>query len=373
MGTEVIKVDPHCGKTDVVRRAADVLTGGGLVAFPTETVYGVAACVDHPSAVDRLRRVKSRRSDQAFTVHMGSPGDAGRFAPGLGGLAGRFIRKAWPGPLTLIVEVDNPSSAPVMASLNGRAAAAIYFGGTIGLRCPDDAVAAALLRTVQAPVIAASANRSGHRPPFSGDDVLKELDGQIDLLVDVGRTRYSKPSTIVRVTGGSYELVREGVFDAQTIEDLSKLRLLLVCTGNTCRSPMAAAIAGKLLAQRLGCRIEELGDRGIEVTSAGTGGGFGGASAHAAKVMARRGLDLSGHASAVLTPELIRRADHIFAMTRSHVETVIDMVPPAEDRIALLLEDEDVRDPIGGSEDDYEDCARTVEEGLRARLQEVIV
>jgi len=373
MDTEIIKVDAQAGDTDAVRRAADILTRGGLVAFPTETVYGVAARVDDPVAVDGLRRVKSRGANQAFTVHIGSPGDAARFAPGITGLAGRFIRKAWPGPLTLIVQVNDPSSAPVMADLNGRAAAAMYFGGTIGLRCPDDAIAEALLSAVEAPVIAASANQSGHELPLSGEDVLKELDGQIDLLVDAGRTRYSKPSTIVRVTGRSYKLIREGVFDAGTIADLSKLRLLLVCTGNTCRSPMAAATARKMLADQLGCRVEELGDRGIEVASAGTAGGFGGASSHATTVMARRGLDLSGHVSTALKPEMIRQADYIYVMTRSHRDTALNLVPSAKDRVTLLLDDQDVHDPIGGSEDDYEKCARTVQEGLRARLQEVIV
>ena len=373
MDTEVIKTDPQVGGANTVRRAVEVLTGSGLVAFPTETVYGVAARVDDPAALKRLRNVKSRTADQAFTVHIGSPGEAVRFAPGLEGLASRFVRKAWPGPLTLIVSVEDPASAAVMSDLDGSAAAAMYHDGTIGLRCPDDPFAGALLRAMEVPVVAASANRAGRPAPCSGGDVLKELDGQIDLLVDTGRTKYAKPSTIVRVTGSSYKLVREGVYDADLVKRLSVLRLLLVCTGNTCRSPMAVALARDMLAQRLCCGVSELSERGVEVRSAGTAGGWGGASPNAMTVMERRGLDLSGHESAALTPEMIQQADYIFAMTRSHCDMVINMAPSAKERVALLLDGQDIRDPIGGSTDEYEKCARMAEKGLQARLQEVIV
>ncbi len=387
METEVIRIDRRVSgreepfarpsETDsasaAVQRAVEVLGRGGLVAFPTETVYGVGARADISAAMDRLRRVKSRDADHAFTVHIGSPADASRYAPGLEGLAARFIRKAWPGPLTLLLGVDDPSSAPVMTGLDPSVTPTMYHEGTIGLRCPDESVAAAVLQGAGGPVVATSANPAGHPPPWTAEDALGELAGSIDLLVDTGRTKYAKPSTIVRISGSSYKLVREGVLDAGIVERLSTLVLLLVCTGNTCRSPMAAAFAQKMLAERLGCAVADLPRRGIEVQSAGTAGGAGGASPEAMTVMSRRGMDLSGHASAALTPQMIRQADYIFTMTRMHCDTIIHMVPSATDRVRMLLEQDEVRDPIGGSVDDYERCARKVEEGLHARLQEVIL
>lgn len=386
MITEVIKVPSHEGHrppakgsqtsdrvcTDTVRRCCEILSDGGLVAFPTETVYGLAARADSPEAIARLREVKSRGPDKAFTIHIASSDDVSQYVPDLKGSTNRLIRNAWPGPLTIIARVDDPSSVPAMSWLNESAASVMYFQNTIGLRCPDNDLARELLKTVEAPIVAASANRAGQPAPITGDDVLKELDGQIDLLIDAGRTKYAKPSTIVRVTESSYEMIREGVYDAGIIERLSMVRILFVCTGNTCRSPMAEVLAKKLLAERIGCDISDLEATGVWISSAGAFGGFGGATQQAINVMARKNLDLTRHDSTVLSADLIRQADYIFPMTRSHYDRIIELVPDAADRVTLLL-DNDLIDPIGGAEDAYESCAASIVKGLHTRLKEVVV
>ncbi len=373
MATKVIKSDPQGLDADAIREAGELLRNGGLVAFPTETVYGLGARADHAQAMKRLREVKSREPTKAFTVHIASRDDAPRFVPGFGGLAARFGRKAWPGPMTLVVSVDDPSSASVMAGRNGKAAQAMYYNNTVGLRCPDDDVAQGLLRAVDAPVVAASANLAGEAPPHTAAEVLRGLDGKIDLLIDAGRTKYAKESTIVRVTGSSYEVVREGVYDAGIVERLSTVRLLFVCTGNTCRSPMAAGMAERMLAERLACDPSDLRARGVLVQSAGTHGGGGGASAHALEVMARRGIDLSGHYSTALSAEMVQQADYVFAMTKAHREAILRLSPYSESKVMLMLDGEDVRDPMGNEIGDYERCAQTIERALRVRMQEVNV
>ncbi len=373
MDTRVIQLDRDVDCADAVRQAVSVLEDGGLVAFPTETVYGVGARADQDDAVKRLRHVKSRSVDQPFTVHIGDSTQALSYAPSMAGVAQRLMRKAWPGPLTLILPIDDPMSSPRMQSLNGSAAAAMYFDNTIGLRCPDNDVARELLRKVSAPIVAASANPAEHPPPHTGKEVLRQLGGQVDLLIDAGRTRYAKPSTIVRIRGSSYEVVRRGVYDARIIEKYATFRLLLICTGNTCRSPMASELARHLLAKRLGCAASELAARSIDVASAGTAGGGGGASPHAVRVMKQRGMDLTGHVSQAVTPDLLQQADKILVMTRSHRQAVLDMLPSARDRVGLLLSNRDISDPIGGSKQDYERCAQAIEEGLQARLQEVVI
>jgi len=373
MTTEVIRLAYGEGSTQAVARAADILMRGGLVAFPTETVYGLAARADDPRAMDRLRAVKQREAEKAFTVHLGSPEDAKRFAPDPSGLARRFMRKGWPGPLTLVLPVSDPDSAPILAERNGSTASAIYYNNTVGLRCPDDLIASTLLRATDAPVVAASANQAGRQPPRSGADVLDDLDGEIDLLLDAGETRYAKPSTIVRLEDSTYRLLREGVYDAGIVDRLARLKLLFVCSGNTCRSPMAAGLAMKLLAERLRCDPSDLAALGIEVDSAGTSGGLGTAAAHAVAVTARRGIDLSSHLSRALTRDIIRQSDHIFAMTTAHREKILALEPSAAGRVTLLLGDQDLSDPMEGSEADYEKCFASIEKGLLSRLPEIEV
>lgn len=373
MTTEVIKVAPQGICANAVNRACAILDHGGLVVIPTETVYGLAARADSQEAMTRLREVKSRGLDKAFTVHIADCDDANRYAPDIQGVAKRLAKKAWPGPLTIIASVDKDMPTPAMDVLDPFTIEAIYHENTIGLRCPDDDNTRAILRQIDAPVVAASANLAGQHAPWASEDVLAGLNGRFDLLIDAGRTKYAKPSTIVRMTGSSYEIIREGVYDAGIVERLSMVRIMFVCTGNTCRSPMAEAIAKKMLAAQMGCDITDLEAAGVIVTSAGTSGGMGGATEFAMKAMKKRGLDLSQHSSMSLTSDMIRQADHVFAMTQSHVERIIGMAPDVKDRVTLLLDNQDLHDPIGGAEDQYEACAQSIEQGLELRLKEVAV
>lgn len=373
MPSSTIKIATGGPSADAVNRAATVLQGGGLVAFPTETVYGLAARADISSAIARLREIKARDTRKAFTVHIADPAVAADFAPRLSGVATRLIKKAWPGPLTLIVPVEDPDAAPIASGLDASTIDDIYYDNTVGLRCPSHPFAREMLRASGGPVVAASANRAGDPPPRSGKEVEKRFAEMFDLLVDAGDTQYARPSTIVRIQGDGYEILRSGVYDERMVSDMATLRILFVCTGNTCRSPMAAALAASIFAERLGCEMLELKDRRILIDSAGTSGGGGGVSAHAVTVMKKRGIAIANHESASFSAAQLRKADHIFAMTGGHRAAILHTAPEVADRVSLVLDDQDVADPVGGSVDVYERCALQIERGLRDRLQEVSV
>ena len=360
------------GYWNAVREAAGVLDHGGLVVFPTETVYGVAARADRPDAMRRLRKTKQRSDDKPFTLHIPSRTVALSYVGQPGTVAERLMKKGWPGPLTLVLSMDDPTSAPAAAELDRDTIDALYHDKTVGLRCPDQPFATDLLRETGGPVVAASANRAGRKAARTAAQAAKELNGDVDLILDGGRARYSKPSTIVRVDGDGYELIRAGVFDKRMIDDMLAVSVLLVCTGNTCRSPMARGIASKLLAEKVGCTPDELPGRRIHVLAAGTFAGSGvPPSANAVEVMRRRGIDIAAHESQPLTVELIRQADRIYVMTAGHRETVLETDPSAADRTATLLPDGDVTDPIGGDVAIYERCADAIESALKERLTEV--
>lgn len=369
MSPRIIQVSLESNGAD---EAADVLAAGGLVVFPTETVYGLAARVDRPEAIGRIRSFKSREDQQPFTVHLGRKEDAVRFVEPLTGPAARMIAKGWPGPLTLVLPVADPARAPVMMELDPACIAEIFHQNTVGLRCPDHDVAAPLLRAVEVPVVATSANRAGRPPPYTADEASEATAGVADLVLAAGLTRYGKPSTIVSSNGTSFKVVREGVYDRRTIEKLASLRLLFVCTGNTCRSPMASAMCQALVGKKLGCSPHDLADHHVHIDSAGTFGYHGGAaSAGAVAEMLRRGIDLSGHQSRPLTLEMVQSADHIVAMTRSHRQAVTDLEPAASSRVALLLGEVDLADPVGGSEAEYASCAELIDAALPKWLERV--
>ncbi len=372
MRTRIIKLTGSRGQSDAVRAAVEVLERGGLVAFPTETVYGVGARADLPHAVADLREAKGRSEEKAFTVHVDSKQAALRYIDTPTGLAQRLMRKVWPGPLTIIVPAPDAAKATAPGQPSPAAQEVMYHDGWVGLRCPDDLVACEILRGAGGPVIASSANAAGNPPPRSGDEVLRDLNDKVDLLIDTGRTRYSKPSSIVQVTGNHYELLREGVYDAGSIARLAALKILFVCTGNTCRSPMAAGLAAKMLADRMHLSVDELAAHGVVVHSAGTAGGFGHATEPAIRAMAHRGIDISQHVSTALTPELVHQSDFVFTMTQSHRDAAIRMEKSAESRIVELLPGEDLADPVGGSDADYEACAQAIERGLKVRIEEIL-
>ena len=348
--------------------AVRALRAGKLVAFPTETVYGVGAIASLGKAFDRLAKLKDR-ANSPFTVHIGDPEDALRYVQAAPVRARTLMSKAWPGPLTILLHTGGRLAD---RKLGGKAVhRRLAPKGVIGLRCPTDPVARELLRRVGKPVVASSANLTGGKPPASAAEVLKALDGRIDLLLDAGPAEHGKASTIVAFDGEEYEILRPGAYGARDIARMMRRMIVFVCTGNTCRSPMAEGLAKELLADKLGCKAAELASLGMEVISAGvvTSGGSDAAD-NAVAAAAKRGADIANHRSRRLTNSLINAADLVFCMTRSHAATVIRTAPDAAGKTYLLDDAGDIGDPIGGDARVYDKVAEGIEGCLRRRMEE---
>lgn len=368
MKTKVIKISSS-NLEAAVTEAGEILDKGGIVGFPTETVYGLAARVDHPDGLKNLQQIKNRPDDKAFTLHIGEKSALTHYVPNLSLLDRQFLRKAWPGPLTVIFKLNTQQLDDINNNLSSELIDLLYYNHSIGIRLPDHEVARSLLSAANGPIVAPSANPAEASAPNCAEDVLKHLDGQIELLLDSGPTRYAKSSTIIELQGDGFKVIREGVLDKAAIGRMRKVSILFVCTGNSCRSPMAEGILRQRLAEMLSCPVDQLAEKGYKVHSAGVMA-YNGAAAtpEAVKACDEIGVDISGHHSRLLTADMVNEADVILTMDSSHAEYVRLLSPATEVKTALLAE-KDIADPIGMSLEVYRKCAAQIAENIDKQLE----
>lgn len=350
--TEFIRLDPRNGPWPDLARIARIVDDGGLVAFPTETVYGIAVNLRDEAAVRRLYQAKGRAEEKPLTVHLASAEALTPFVKEVPRPAQKLIARFWPGPVTI-----------VMPDRHGR---------PTGFRVPDLPLAQALLRLTTSRVGASSANPSGEEAAVTADEVMQHFDQVLDLVIDGGRCRHARSSTVVRADDEGVEVLRSGVVPDVDIREATSRSLLFVCSGNRCRSPMAAAFAADLLARRAGVRPADLLEAGYRVGSAGTGclrGAPPTAEAQAAAL--RYGCDISVHRSRPLTPTLIEEADEIYVMTAEHRASILAFASDAGDRVRLLdRSGKDIPDPYGQGQAEYERAAARIHRAIEERLDD---
>jgi protein-tyrosine-phosphatase/tRNA A37 threonylcarbamoyladenosine synthetase subunit TsaC/SUA5/YrdC len=312
----------------VIRRATRALRAGRVVVFPTESEYTLAASALRPEAVERLRAGAS-----PLSVAVRGAGEARDWMPLMGPVALRLARRCWPGPITLA------------------------FGGAdrgLARRLPDT------VRPLVCPDNALRLRAPAHEAVL---EVLRRLDVPL-ALAGIEADPDANLGGLVRSLEGS---VTEELLRRQ-----SACLVVFLCTGNTCRSPLAEALFKKRLADRLGCSPLELPARGYHILSAGLAAVSGGPAADEAKAVAATYCsDLSEHRSRPLTAELAAQADYLIAMTHGHAQALAE-VPRLGCRPRLLRGDgQDVADPIGHPREVYEECGRQIWTELGALASEI--
>ena len=205
--TQVLKVDPRSPPRDAIERAANILRSGGLVAFPTETVYGLGAHALDTTAVGKIFAAKERPSWDPLIVHVETAEMARSLAKAPPPLFDLLAKRFWPGPLTVVVEKVARVPEEVTA---GR--------GTVALRQPRHPVAAALLAAAKLPIAAPSANRFGRPSPTRAEHVLEDLNDRVDLILDAGPTPLGVESTVLDLTQSPPAILRPGGISREELE-----------------------------------------------------------------------------------------------------------------------------------------------------------
>ncbi|PIP67557.1 MAG: threonylcarbamoyl-AMP synthase [Candidatus Omnitrophica bacterium CG_4_9_14_0_2_um_filter_42_8] len=343
MNTKVIKLNPDFPEERLIKEAAVILKNGGLVVFPTETVYGIAANALNKDTLKRLYEIKKRPQDKPFSVHIADFGSLRQLEISLSKDAERIARRFWPGPLTLV-------------ALNNKKE-------KIGLRMPDNIIAFLLIKKAGVPVVAPSANLSGSKPPVSIEEVLSGMDGHVDMILDGGRARIGIESTVMDVTEKPFKILRQGAIPQK--EALTDYALLFVCAGNSCRSVMAKGLMGKLVDEAGFAEKMHIDSAGIS-TFAGIG-----AAPNTVSVMKEEGVDVAGHIGKNINKDILKRSDIIFVMEKFHKDFIINIMPETKDKIRLLREGQDIPDPIGRSLEEYRSVKKVIKEEVQNIFLEI--
>ncbi|RKY21648.1 MAG: hypothetical protein DRQ55_03470 [Planctomycetota bacterium] len=327
-----LSIDLSDGHAPALEQALAALRRGELVVLPTETVYGLAGRLEQERVLSAAKG--ARRGPFAVAVPDREVAEA--LVGPLPGTAARAAERWWPGPMTLVVLTlgDDP----------------------VGLRVPGHVFVRELLQALGEPLLLTSANASGESPPRELCQLSDSIRATAGLIVDGGPCALGEASTVLACGYGAARVLRDGVVHRDELAQRVCGEVLVACSGNTCRSPMAAALLERELARAAAADSQLLIPR---VASAGLMAGPGNPASDAAQEALReRGLELAGHSSTAVDAERIAQADVLLGMTQTHVALLAEACAGSGQRVELFdPAGHEVDDPFGAPLSHYRRCA----------------
>ncbi len=364
--SQQINLDQINDHTDAVRVAVSQLESGKVVAVPDEVGMMVLALPGQDSAVAKLTAMSEALEHSAQVVAIPHFSVINDFADNVSGIAMKLTRRCWPGPVALRVGCGQPEGMSEDWPDAAKVWALSEFGRSFFV--PGQAFSNAVLGELSAPALGLV---------VAINETERVNTDDIHLIVNSNENRYAEGLSVVRVKEDEFEMERTGVISDRVLSRLTGKVFLFVCTGNTCRSPMAEALFRKMLADHFDCQDDELLDRGHTVVSAGLAAYPGApASTEAVQLLQADKIDLTSHESQPITEELLFHCDHILTMTQNHLDAILSTFPELAGRARLLSDStgtgggRDVSDPIGGGMDEYRRCREEIEGYLRTLLEQ---
>lgn len=358
----IVKTPTRRGGEDLaalLERATAALRREQLVVLPTETVYGVAALATSPRAMAALRALQASNGN---TWH--APDRERVLATGLiqHPAHQRLLERLTPGGVRFLIETDRTRFADEPDDL-------FRFDDCLCLRIPDHPITARVLASLDDPIAIGRVPTtiSAHGRGLDSPELAAALEAAgVALAVDDGPTRLGSVSTPIRLTrAGGYRVLGDGSVDRRTIDQAMKRVILFVCSGNTCRSPMAEAIARDLFDKNPPSNMP------LVAMSAGTSAADGDAATPEGDLALRHlGVRPLPHRSRHLTREMIQQAEVVYAMTNAHRAAILRLDPDAAGKVELLSPaGKDIPDPIGSGPEVYISTAEAIRAGILHRFR----
>jgi L-threonylcarbamoyladenylate synthase len=205
---EIYRINPDAPNKTVVTECATILKNGGVIAHPTETIYGFAANIYNEDAVRKIYEIKGRRTAKPLSLMVDSIETIEKIVGEISPFARKVMEHFLPGPLTVVLPFNKPIDIPFFSDRK-----------TVGFRIPDYPFCLELLKEIKLPLTTTSANKSGLKNPQLAVEVMAQFNTEIDILVDGGKTKNGLPSTVIDLSDNKITILREGAISAETLND----------------------------------------------------------------------------------------------------------------------------------------------------------
>ncbi len=372
MKHKLFKIDPKHPDKAILHKAVKILSRGGIIVYPTDTLYGLGASTSRPEAMDRLFALKGRSRTAPVSLMVNAIADISRLAGSLKTEEVRLAQILFPGKITLLVPVRKTVTVKHMEHLH-----------RIGFRIPDSLVCRHLVELNGAAVTTTSANRTKQENLRTAEEIAAVFDEQVDLILDAGPIESRNGSTVLDISFSPPVLVREGDIPRSRIEEQigypvslaypDKYLITFICSGNICRSPMAVGILNRALMKtkfREQVKVQSAGTLNLPRTPA---------ALEALAVSEEKGIDLNNHLSQPVSPGIMRQSDLVICMALNHYNHLVTGYPNFRDKIVLLrqwgretlLTNPSIADPIGQPKDYFMRIFAEIEQEIQRVLPEI--